>query len=103
MDSWIEESHPLRAVVYLVDPILDGLSADFDTIYSNTGHLTRPNGKWWLHLLPTVTQAIRQIKQAVRSGEFELDPITLSRQENLTTTPDSPQSDWIRKCIKLFK
>lgn len=53
--------------------------------------------------LPTVTQAIRQLKQAATAGEFELKPITLSQQEDLEPIAAQQQSGWIQKCIELFR
>lgn len=72
VDSWIEESHPIRAMAGLVNPILDGMSSDFDAIYARTGRPSIPPEQLLKALLLQVLYTIRSEGQLLEHLRFNL-------------------------------
>jgi transposase len=72
IDSWIEEDHPLRGISDRVEPILKGLSADFDAIYSSTGRPSIPPEQLLKALLLQVLYTIRSEGQLLEHLRFNL-------------------------------
>jgi transposase len=72
IDSWIEESHPLRAMAELVDPILTALSPEFDAIYSTTGRPSIPPEQLLKALFLQVLYTIRSEGQLLEHLRFNL-------------------------------
>jgi transposase len=72
VDSWIESSHPLRAMADLVDPLLAELSKDFDAIYSKVGRPSIPPEQLLKALLLQVLYTIRSEGQLLEHLRFNL-------------------------------
>jgi transposase len=72
VDSWIEETHPLRAMAELVDPILEEMSGDFDAIYSSTGRPSIPPEQLLKSLLLQVLYTLRSECQLLEHLRFNL-------------------------------
>ena len=72
VDSWIEESHPLRAMANLVNPILEELSPDFDAIYAGTGRPSIPPEQLLKALLLQVLYTLRSEGQLLEHLRFNL-------------------------------
>jgi transposase len=72
IDSWIEETHPLRGIAVRVEPILKALSHDFDAIYSSTGRPSIPPEQLLKALLLQVLYTIRSEGQLLEHLRFNL-------------------------------
>ena len=72
IDSWIEETHPLRGIAIRVEPILKALSRDFDAIYSSTGRPSIPPEQLLKALLLQVLYTIRSEAQLLEHLRFNL-------------------------------
>src|SRR5262249_45568232 len=70
LESRIPERHPLRRIRALVDPILAGMSKDFDGIYSTTGRPSIAPEMLLKALLLQVLYGIRSEFQLLEQIEF---------------------------------
>ena len=72
MDSWVQENHPLRPILEMVDRVLLGLSPEFDAIYSKTGRPSIPPEQLLKALLLQVLFTIRSEGQLLEHLRFNL-------------------------------
>jgi transposase len=72
IDSWVEEKHPLRPILDMVERVLAELSPEFDAIYSATGRPSIPPEQLLKALLLQVLFTIRSEGQLLEHLRFNL-------------------------------
>lgn len=72
IESWIEEKHPLRPILDMVDKVLSEMSPDFDAIYAKVGRPSIPPEQLLKALLLQVLYTIRSEGQLLEHLRFNL-------------------------------
>jgi transposase len=72
IDSWVEERHPLRPILDMVDRVLAEMSPDIDVIYAKVGRPSIPPEQLLKALLLQVLYTIRSEGQLLEHLRFNL-------------------------------
>lgn len=72
IDSWVDDDHPLRTILEIVDRVLVKLSPEFDAIYAKTGRPSIPPEQLLKALLLQVLFTLRSEGQLLEHLRFNL-------------------------------
>ena len=72
LEQVVPRAHPIRRIQELVDPILDGMSKDFEAIYAETGRPSIPPEKLLKALLLQTLYTIRSERLLVEQLQYNL-------------------------------
>ena len=72
LEDRVPAAHPLRVIREIVNDVLDGLSSDFEAVYSDTGRPSIPPEKLLRALLLQAFYSIRSERQLMEQLDFNL-------------------------------